>query len=768
MLLFKATAYFIVPCLLAADIDLREARISEAPGGSKLEQKALQILTEEIEKRTQIRLAAGAPDGGKPVIRVARAAAGRLAEGYRLRTSPNEVLVEGNDARGVLFGVGHLLRLMKMSKGQITVADGININTAPKYGLRGHQMGYRPKTNSYDGWSLAVWDQYIRDLAIWGANAIELIPPRSDDDADSPHFPLSPIDTMAGMSKIIDDYGMDVWIWYPALDKDYSDPATVEFALKEWADVFRKLPRIDHVFVPGGDPGHTQPKYLMALLEKQTANLRKFHPKAQMWVAPQGFSTEWLNEFYEIVRREPAWLAGIVFGPQVRVSLAELRDAIPARYPIRHYPDITHSMRAQYGVPNWDLAYALTLGREPINPRPVDQAFIFRATQPLTNGFLTYSEGCNDDVNKFVWSALGWNPDADLAQVLREYAQYFVSPQLAEGFAQGLMALERNWRGPLLANSGVDVTLQQFQAMEHAATPFDRANWRFQQALYRAYYDAYVRRRLLHETAAEDRAMEALRRGSIDDAERILQEAARHEPAASVRARVFELAEALFQSIRMQLSVTKYQAIAVGRGANLDAIDTPLTNAAWLRGRISEIRKMSEADRRKAIDEILNWTNPGPGGFYDDLGNPSMQPHLSQLTPYEKDPARLVGPLVGFAINPDAHIAPWRTSWLRHAEAMNDAKVKLEYRHLDRNARYRLRVTYAGEASPHPIKLTADGKHEIHGFVPRQRPVKPLEFDVPRDATSDGVLTLEWEKPQGAPGNGRGTQISEVWLMVVR
>ena len=44
------------------------------------------------------------------------------------------------------------------------------------------------------------------------------------------------------------------------------------------------------------------------------------------------------------------------------------------------------------------------------------------------------------------------------------------------------------------------------------------------------------------------------------------------------RARTFELAEALFQSIRMQLSVVRYQAIAVGRGANLDAIDYGLNN----------------------------------------------------------------------------------------------------------------------------------------------------------------------------------------------
>ena len=38
---------------------------------------------------------------------------------------------------------------------------------------------------------VAMWEQYIRDLAVFGTNAIELIPPRSDDDADSPHFPAA-------------------------------------------------------------------------------------------------------------------------------------------------------------------------------------------------------------------------------------------------------------------------------------------------------------------------------------------------------------------------------------------------------------------------------------------------------------------------------------------------------------------------------------------------------------------------------------------------
>ena len=108
--------------------------------------------------------------------------------------------------------------------------------------------------------------------------------------------------------------------------------------------------------------------------------------------------------------------------------------------------------------------------------------------------------------------------------------------------------------------------------MERDAAPATCANWRFQQALYRAYYDAYVRSRLLQETAAEEHAMDKLRAAkepgalaAMAEAESILERTVADRPGQDWRARVFELAEALFQSIRMQLSVERYKAIAVGR-----------------------------------------------------------------------------------------------------------------------------------------------------------------------------------------------------------
>ena len=221
--------------------------------------------------------------------------------------------------------------------------------TAPRLRLRGHQLGYRPKVNAYDAFTVDMFDQYIRDLAIFGTNSIELIPPRSDDADDSPHFPLPKIEMMEEVSRICDRYGLDVWIWYPAMDRDYSDPATVEFALKEWEQVYRRLPRIDYMFVPGGDPGHTQPKYLFALLEKQTALLHKYHPKAQMWMSPQSFSKDWIEEFYTLMKAEPAWLGGIVYGPQTRDDIPTLAARIPKRYPdpplSRHHPQHAGAIR---------------------------------------------------------------------------------------------------------------------------------------------------------------------------------------------------------------------------------------------------------------------------------------------------------------------------------------------------------------------------------------------------------------------------------------
>src|SRR5260370_13058937 len=184
-----------------------------------------------------------------------------------------------------------------------------------------------------------------------------------------------------------------------------------------------------------------------------------------------------------------------------------------------------------------------------------------------------------------------------------------------------------------------------------------------------------------------DRLRQAQKIGALvamEEAERILNRAFTQAVAQWGRARVFEMAEALFQSIRMQLSVPRYKAESSERGANLDMIDMPLNNRGFLSARFADIRKIAEErDRQKALDEIVNWTNPGPGGFYDDLGNLGRQPHLVRGPGFDRDPAYFESALVGFAIRSlgGAMLQYPRSCWY-HPEDLYNPPREVAYHHL--------------------------------------------------------------------------------------
>lgn len=823
-----ATAAAITPSWAAAQskdgIDLHNSVIVLGSSASARESKAAQVLIEEAAKRCGITWKVGnsAKGNGQVTIYLAtKQSAAKLpkrnlvpesilqglqSDGFLLHSAQDNdgawIAILGADERGLLFGVGKLLRLIDFGRQQATLAAApSHLVSHPEYRLRGQQLGYRPKTNAYDAWTVEIWDQYIRELAIFGNNAIELMPPVSDDLPDSPHFPLPPAQMMVEMSRIADSYGLDVWIWYPAMAHDYSDPATVEGEVKAWGEIFAMLPRVNAVFVPGGDPGHTEPKYLLALLEKQKKNLQQYHPQAQMWVSPQGFSQDWMQEFMEILRQENTkqWLDGVVFGPQSRLTVTEMRREVPQHYSIRCYPDITHSTSCQYPVPDWDVAYALTEGREVINPRPNGEADILRSTLPESIGFITYSEGCNDDVNKFVWSALGWDSRQKVIDVLRDFAHFFIGAREAEGFAQGLMHLESNWQGPLATNESVELTLEQFQDMERTCSPEVMENWRFQQALFRAYFDAFVRRRLLDEAAHVEQARSQLGVmlgigwgpvplgiGSppakrppngqdpellLADAQAILEEVMVRPAAGRLRTRVMELAAALFQSIRMQLAVERYYGEAVERAANLDTLDSPVSDVMWLRRQILDIRKMDDPMAQiAAVHSVLFRTDPGPGGFYDQLGDVSNRPHLVLGSGSTSDPDFRNSPQIGF-LYPDSLQDKIPMAWKCWAGSLYDAPLTMQYRNLDPKIQYRVRVVYMGRRFK--IRLMANDTVQIHPYIGGVTPGEshqlqlpaPQEFPIPQEATTQGELKLSWTREPGLGGSGTGCNVAEVWLI---
>jgi hypothetical protein len=777
--------------MVFGELDLSSAVIVSKANNSPSETKAIEVLQEEIEKRTGIELDISHqwPTGSRSVIAVGQTAQidqlcgpytpecrdveNPGSEGFALLTRSDPqgaALILGRDSRGVLYGVGEFLRKSELRQGSILLPSGMTTVTSPKYGLRGHQLGYRPKTNAYDAWTPAQYDQYIRELALFGTNSIEIVPPRTDDDFLSRHMKTPPLEMMMRLSEIIDSYGLDVWIWYPNMGDDYVSEEGIKKELAERSEIFSKLKRIDHILVPGGDPGDLHPDEFFPFMDRMAAVLQEHHPEARIWPSPQAFepTREWLTSFYAYVNRKPSWLGGVCFAPWIKTPIEKMRRIVSADIKIRRYPDITHNVASQYPVRDWDRAFALTLHRESYNPRPQAMKAIHNAFDQLASGSLTYSEGINDDINKFVWGDQDWDPTRDYMTTLRDYVRLYIGPDYADEIAQAFLAQEKNWEGPLASNNQVGITLQTWRTLEGKVSDKVLGNYRFQMGLMRAYYDAYVQQRLLNETGLEMEAMASLSTAPKIGSRQAIKEARRHLDRAKVKPVGVDLkrkceflADELYRKIGSQLYVGKHGAKYRTRGAFMDGIDVPLNNVAYLKAQFKNVLVLgSEPERIEAISRIMNRTNPGPGGFYDDMGSPPSLKRVHYPVKWEEDPGALASPQIFFEYRIDkAEEAAFPLAWKNRVATIYETPLTLVYEDLDRNAQYRVRAIYTGRLGTE-VRLVADDTHIVHELV--AAPDLPSKgVDIPREATADGRLKLTWNCGEGQPG----VAVAEIFLI---
>jgi hypothetical protein len=761
-------------------LDLTSATLVVREDAPPVERTAADTLREEIERRAGVRWRIGTQwsragwsvalfSGEEPALHgvpVPDGLRAETSESYALRTDRADLerpvlWIRGADPRGALFGVGRVLRNLLCQPGSVRLTAPLDLASAPRYPIRGHQMGYRATANSYDAWSPAQYERYIRELALFGCNSVENIPFQDDRPTVSP-FPRRQMNIE--LSRICQKYGQDYWVWVPA-DFDMRDAERRAAALREHEALFRDCPVLSGVFVPGGDPGDNPADLVIAYMEEMSRLLLPCHPNARIWLSMQGFEGAEQDRVYQWIEEErPDWLGGLAAGPS-SPPLPEMRARLPQPYAIRDYPDITHSVRCQFPVPYWDPAFAFTLGRECVNPRPLFFARVARDTAPFTDGFISYSDGVHDDVNKIVWSALAWDPDADIRAILIEYCRLFFGPEIAEEACDGILALERNWEGALATNGGVEATFALWQTLEQKA-PDLRDNWRWQMCLLRACYDRYTRQRLLYETRLEAEANEKLlcarqigAEQAIRDALQMLQRADTHPPHPELADRIEQLCEDLFRSIGLQTSVERYQASGLERGAVLDFLRYPLNNRWWLEDELAKAGEMaSEEERIARLETLARWENPGPGCFYDDIGNIAKSPRVVR----QEKPA---GPLLDMDHTPlpgvmwwvDRHpLARVRQSWMTD-EAWPAAIV---YPAIDPRADYLVRTTGCGDCllrvNGVRIAPTLDGRQigEIK------------EFPIPRGLYRNGVITLTFDPTFEPHLNWRvQSRLTEVWLI---
>jgi len=712
-------------CGVCCALDLSKAGVSGQTAGV-----AKTVLIEEIEKRTGLRLS----EGRGIELAVNAQEPGIDLEGYSLQCDETRVRIAGRTQRGLLYGVGAFLRRIDWGPGKLSL-NRLAEKSSPASTLRGHQLGYRAAANSWDAWTVAQYDQYIRELVFFGVNAIENIP--FQDAKPAPLMKLSRRDMNREISRICQKYGIEYWVWLPA-DFELEDLGKKSAFLLQFEQMTKETARLDAVFVPGGDPGDNSPQLVMPLLEELASRT-----KAKIWLSLQGFRGEKEDYVYRWIReKKPSWLGGLVAGPSSPPA-ARSRQMLPREYGLRLYPDITHNKICQYQVPEWDQAFALTLGREAINPRAAEMVRIHNKSVGLSNGFISYSDGVHDDVNKVVFSALGWDATGEAREILVEYARLHFSSEKAGDIADAILALERNWRGPLIENGGVEATRQMWERLTTALPELSK-NWRWQMCQLRATYDAYTRRRLIHERGLETRANAILRLDIAPDEamDRAITELARVGIEPDLRVRIEVLCAALFESIGLQTSVAKYGASGAERGAVLDFVDYPLNNRWWIEDEFQKVRAMKSGNLKKArLLEIATWEEPGAGSFYDDIGNEGRSPHAGMD---ERDEPMFWWLDQGLS---RLRLSSQTTMWPKN----------VIYEGLVADGVYVVKTGGQGQSL-----LSIDGK-KVEG----KKAGTFFEFSVPREALEDGRVELSWEIPkdEGHLNWRQRSRLAEVWLL---
>jgi hypothetical protein len=751
--------------------------VSSVSSDNKIISSASLMLADEINKRTGIKasIVKTLPDAGNVLLlRLVNDPAPKnfaidetpvmikKPEAFRVLVKHNNhrnvVVVEGNDARGVLFGAGYLLRSFIYATKKIGLPESLAISSAPDKLMRGHQLGYRNTANSYDAWTPEQFEQYIRELIIFGTNSIESIPIFEEE--KSPNFKLLPDEMNAKISFICDKYGLDYWIWVP-VQFDIMDTAKRNNYLQRIEKICEMSVRLNGVFFPGGDPGDNPPEKVWPLLIDVAQILKKYHPQASVWLSTQGYKPAQNQTVYRYVQEQkPVWLGGLVTGPS-SPPVEETRAALPAQYKLRYYPDLTHNVRSDFPVPWWDPFFNFTLGRESVNPRPMHYSALYHFLEPYMDGFISYSDGVHDDANKIIWTRLAWDPALSERKILTEYANFFFSTAVKQDAADGILALETNWQGPATTNGSIQTTWMSWKQMEQK-NPSLASNWRWQMYLLRANYDAYARKRGIYETDLEEKANDVLRQASVigadaamSKAKNILEEAVRNQVDTLLRNKVIVLCDQLFHSIGLQTSVKKYKASGEERGAVLDFLDYPLNNRWWIEDRFNTIKKLSNSEQLSALLELANWEHPGSGSYYDDIGNPSKSPHVLRGESWITDPLSRKQDTPNFDW--------WDDGFSRQRHSFMSSMrwpLGVEYNGIDFTASYTVRVTGYGECL-----LKINGQRVAHTLYGKGiGEIK--EFPVPAELIMNGKISVTFDDINEDDINWRQqSRVTEIWLI---
>jgi hypothetical protein len=244
----------------------------------------------------------------------------------------------------------------------------------------------------------------------------------------------------------------------------------------------------------------------------------------------------------------------------------------------------------------------------------------------------------------------------------------------------------------------------------------------------------------------------------MDDATAVLESAVTSRTAPDLRDRIIQLCDLLFHSIGLQSSVGKYFASGEERGAVLDFIDYPLNNRWWLEDQFKLIRAKPEEEQRRKLRSLASWEHPGPGSYYDDIGNIARSPHVMAVAPDS------------VAGDPGERSRPPQPTFWWWDEGMSRARLSWQttmwpaamvYEGLNPDASYVVRSTGYNQSL-----LRMNGQR-VDPSIAGKGMGEISQWGVDHRFIKNGRLVLTWDRPTDEAGlNWRQhSRLAEVWLI---
>ncbi|MCB9208752.1 MAG: hypothetical protein H6610_02575 [Ignavibacteriales bacterium] len=761
-------------------------------------------------------------------------------EGFLLRTislNPLEIIIAGVDERGCLYGVGEFLRQIKIEDNGLVIENNLNIRTAPAFEIRGTQFGQShvaKRLAKVRDWTEDETKRVVLDYALAGANIFNV------DEGPMFDF-IKSFGLMTQGSFGANTAGEEVpeeWNASESIGRiGYvcpSVPDAREFMLKKCEDYFKNSPTFDLVKFHGGDGGGCEcdrcnPYGLtfIKLVEDMAEIIHQYHPTSKIYFTNQKFDNEDDFAIFNYLQEKPrTWLWAWGYGPGSdattwqpghrqthRMDLfkypgfgpyglypQEILHQLPPQQKLVFYNEITHWKYAQHGYaqmypradkngdipPHWsheiyerrpDQFLTMVYNRLTFYAWPKYYHRVFNDLMRYGIGDITHSSGHHDHFNQWMWQRLLWSPRITVEEVVNEYCKNWFGDKAAPFMEKAIFQLEENLEEisniPLDKKDGINKYYDLVKkAGEQIPQEELKDNWLWQMYMQKATLDKYVKLKVIKQkemqTTIENNVKEILSNSNFDEIKKLLK--------------LFEN-----QNDTKEMISLKEEARELGEQSNkifgvrndgYFNLEHDFIGLGWLKRQLERVRNSKNKNEIiNLLRMIVDYDNPGEGGFYDNLGTFNNAPNVVFGYPYDHGQPYLDEMM-------DESNRPSQKSM--HFTQDEKQGVTLEYRDLDTSAYYSIRFTLVRPWYQSRYDFRMNQKSEsiyaddIVLAKELEIPYKMSDFftfDIPYEATKDGKLILRFEKAhdvavgdrvsveQWRNSGGWGTIVSEVWLI---